>query len=249
MKYLLIFLALTLASCGMQQPKEINLLSYNVKNCNGLDGKTDYKRIADIISDTQADVVALQELDSVTRRSNGVYVLGELEKLTGMYATYAPAIDFSGGKYGIGILSKEKPLETHVISLPGREEARTCLIAEFSDYWFFATHLSLTPEDQLLSASVINQHCELLAKKPVFVAGDMNSTPGDDTQNALAQQLTVLSDTTAYTYPADTPDRCIDYIYVSKAYGNRFETVKQAVIADSIASDHRPVQVVIRTKK
>lgn len=75
-----------------------------------------------------------QELDSVTQRNNGVYSLGELAKRTLMHATYAPSIDFQGGKYGIGMLSKEKPLGFKRISLPGKEEKRSLLIVEFADY-------------------------------------------------------------------------------------------------------------------
>lgn len=169
-------------------------------------------------------------------------------KLTGMYATFAPAIDFSGGKYGIGILSKEQPINTRAVALPGREEARALLVAEFEDYLFCATHFSLTPQDQLASATIIKDLFKDI-KKPIFLAGDMNSTPGDSTQSALTSHFTALTDTTLFTHPANTPNVCIDYIYINKAHSDRFEVTKQAVIADSVASDHRPVQVVIRSKK
>jgi len=54
-------------------------LTYNVRNCKGLDNNTDYKRVADIISRVDADVVALQELDSATERSNKVVVWKNLQ--------------------------------------------------------------------------------------------------------------------------------------------------------------------------
>ena len=76
--------------------QQVNILSYNVHNCIGMDKVCNYQRIAKVISQTSPDIVALQELDSVTVRNKGVYALGELEKLTGMHGTYAAAIPFQG---------------------------------------------------------------------------------------------------------------------------------------------------------
>lgn len=126
--------------------QQVNILSYNVHNCIGMDKEYNYRRIANVISQTSPDIVALQELDSVTVRNKGIHALGELEKLTGMHETYAAAIPFQGGSYGIGILSREIPIKYKIIPMPGREEKRTLIIAEFKDYVFCATHQSLTPE-------------------------------------------------------------------------------------------------------
>ena len=80
--------------------QQVNILSYNVHNCIGMDKEYNYRRIANVISQTSPDIVALQELDSVTVRNKGIHALGELEKLTGMHGTYAAAIPFQGGSYG-----------------------------------------------------------------------------------------------------------------------------------------------------
>ena len=55
------------------------------------------------------DVVAIQEVDSMICRSGQKYVLGEIAERTQMYACFAPAIGFEGGKYGIGLLTKQVP--------------------------------------------------------------------------------------------------------------------------------------------
>lgn len=72
--------------------------------------RLDFDRIAEVINREHPDVVALQEVDSVTQRIGGCDLLGELGKLTGMQQVYAPAISFDGGKYGIGLLCRKKPL-------------------------------------------------------------------------------------------------------------------------------------------
>ena len=56
----------------------LRMMNYNVRNGIGLDGVTNYQRIADVINKAQPDVVALQELDSVTNRSAKVDVLCRL---------------------------------------------------------------------------------------------------------------------------------------------------------------------------
>ena len=122
----------------------LNLMSYNIRNTKGMDGVRDYQRIANVIIREAPDVVAIQELDSMTTRSEQKYVLGELAERTQMHAQYVPAISFQGGKYGIGILSREKPLSIKAMSLPGREERRALMVAEFDDYFFACTPLSLT---------------------------------------------------------------------------------------------------------
>lgn len=236
-----------LCSCG-QNPTNLRIMSYNVHNCIGLDNVRDYNRIANIIKQAAPDVVALQELDSITQRNDGVYALKELETLTGMHGLFASAIPFQGGSYGIGLLSKEQPLSYKKIPMPGREEQRTMLIAEFKDYVFCATHQSLTPEDQLTAVQDILKAVEGY-HKPVLLAGDMNSRPTEKPQVKLKQHFTALNDTTAYTFPADRPDCCIDYIYGYTANGYDFKVLQQNVLPESVASDHRPVQVDVQVLK
>ena len=89
---------------------KVRILTYNVHLCVGVDGMRDYQRVADVILRIDPDIVALQELDSATIRSNGDITLEELASRTNMYFVYGPFFEYEGGKYGIGILSKKKPL-------------------------------------------------------------------------------------------------------------------------------------------
>ena len=89
------------------QNGSLKILTYNVRNCVGLDKSTDYQRIADVIKRIDADVVALQELDSATSRSKNIVVLNELAARTNLFPSYSASISFQGGKYGIGVLTRE----------------------------------------------------------------------------------------------------------------------------------------------
>ena len=142
-----LFCALMPAACTTQTTA-VKFMSYNIRNGRGADDVQDLGRIAEVIGRVAPDVVALQEVDSVTGRMNGRFIPEELGRMTGMHARFCRAIDYDGGGYGIGLLSRAEPLSVRRIPLPGREEARVLLMAEFPGYVVCVTHLSLSPEDQ-----------------------------------------------------------------------------------------------------
>lgn len=224
---------------------DLKIISYNIHHGEGLDGQTDYKRIGQMIRNQQADIVALQEVDSVTGRSGYKDVLREIANEALMFPIFARAIAYDGGAYGIGLLSKIHPLQVKQIPLPGREESRVLLLAEFDDYWVGCTHLSLTPEDQLVSLSVIRRFASSI-KKPFLLAGDWNALPCDATIREIQKDFNLLNNTEQPTYPADKPDQLLDYIAVWKNTGKRILKKNFTIIPDTQSFDHRPVAAHIR---
>ncbi|OQP66549.1 hypothetical protein A3860_13800 [Niastella vici] len=227
--------------------REITILTYNVRNCRGMDNVVNYQRVANVINKTGANIVALQELDSATSRSKGVGVLNELAKLTGMVPTYRASIDYQGGKYGIGILTRQKPLKVEGMPLPGREEQRSVVVVEMKNYVLACTHFSLTEADRLQSVELIDKLTEKF-KKPVFLAGDLNAEPASPVIKAFSQNWEILNDTTRFTIPADKPTSCIDYIMARKRTGQVFKVVQTVVENEPVASDHLPVWVRLKMK-
>ena len=223
---------------------DLRIMTYNIRNANGMDRITDYNRIAEVIESADPSIVAIQELDSFTER-NKAFALKEIADRTGYHYAFSAAISYAGGKYGIGILSKEKPLSVHNIPLPGTEEKRTLQISEFKNFTFFNTHLSLTEEDRIASIKIINAELAKY-KKPVFLAGDLNAVPSSATIKMLKKDWTLLSGE-AFTFPADDPDRCIDYIFSTP--DNPLKIIRKEVINDSIASDHRPLFIDLTYQK
>ena len=195
MKHLLLFLAALVAMppAVAGDYMSLRLMTYNVHNCIGTDRQTDIERIAAIVRRQAPDVVAVQEVDSATQRNGGRYVLGELASLTGMHANFARAIDFQGGAYGIGVLSKRKPLSCTMCPLPGREEERALLVVEFPEFFFACTHLSLTETDRMGALATIERMASG-SSKPFFIAGDLNANPADGFMSAFGQSFNVLSD-------------------------------------------------------
>ncbi len=223
------------------------IMNYNIRNGMGLDNVTDYERTANVIKSVMPDVVALQELDSVTNRSKGIDVLDKLSQLTGMYAIYGPAINYDGGKYGIGLLSKERPVSYKNIALPGREEERTLLVVEFDKFVFCCTHWSLTKKDRIASAKIVNSIADKF-DKPVFLSGDLNAEPESEVIKELEKNWKILTNKKQPTFPANKPDETIDYIFGYTAKGEIYSVHQARVIDEPVASDHRPVFVDIRLK-
>ena len=171
----------TLACLGQNQ---LQVMSYNVRHCAGMDMVLDYRRTALVISEQQPDVVALQELDSMTSRSGQCYQLGELATRTSYYPIFGSAIDFDGGKYGVGILTREPPLSSKTIPLPG-EEPRVLLVVELKDCVIDCTHLDLEEDQRLASVPLIAEEAQHW-QKPFILTGDWNDTPDSE----LLQEMT-----------------------------------------------------------
>ena len=225
----------------------IRVMSYNIQNARGMDKVIDYQRIANVITHVAPDVVALQELDSVTNRSGGVDVLSRLAALSAMYPVYGASIPYDGGKYGIGVLSKQKPISWKRIPLPGREEARSLLMVEFKDYVFCCTHFSLNEDDRRASVEIINQAVQGF-DKPVILAGDINAMPETPVMEAFNQNWITLTNTRQFTFPSDKPNRTIDYIlgYTPKEY--TYSVWQTRVVNEPLASDHLPLFADVRLK-
>ena len=236
-----LLLCLLLGSAMSNKPsKEATFLTYNINNARGKDGVTDYKRVADFIASCNPDVAAIQELDSATQRSNGAFVLAEIAQQVGMHYTFRASIDRDGGKFGIGVLSKEKPISVKATPLPGRDEARSLLMVEFKDYIFCCTHLSQNGEDRLTSIGIINEQVKDFTK-PVFFGGDFNAVPSSAPMTELTKTWRILSDTSAYTLPPGAPTRCLDYVLVKQP--QEVEVKSSQVFDIPLAAWHLPVLV------
>lgn len=246
---LLILSGCTIFKTTPPKSNTVKILSYNVRNARGMDDVTDFDRVANVIRRINADCVALQELDSATQRSNGLVVIEELAKRTGMHASYNKSIDYQGGGYGIGILTKEKPLRKEAIPLPGSEEQRSLLVVEMPDYVICCTHWSLRQPDRLASVEKINGFLRNYASKPVFLAGDLNALPESGEMQKLTETWTVLNDIHQHTIPVVNPSRTIDYVLIMKNPSIAFQILETKVENEPLASDHLPVWATVQIKK
>lgn len=241
MKAIRLIIALAVLASISMHATELKVMSYNIRNCKGMDKEIVYARVSDVINGEQPDIVMLQEVDSCTRRSSGIVVCDTLASLCGMQAVYAPAIDFDGGKYGIALLSQDKPLNVKRYALPGREEKRALVVTEFKNYVVASTHLSLTEADRNASLPIIIEAAKQY-KKPFIIAGDFNAEPNEEFIKNFSRHFTIVGDLVTNTFPADLPNIKIDYIAIfNNKAGKKVKWSDYRVIDEPMASDHRPI--------
>ena len=239
-------------------PNSIRLATYNTHRCEGWETQTNvdranYNNTAKVISLIDPDVIALQELDKFTTWHPHDQ-LQELADRTGMKPYYCKTIDYRGGDYGIGILSKREPLRTVSGDLPGTE-ARKFFLAEFDDYNFIATHLChLETTNRAQSVEIINAYIAAnyaSYTKPIFLAGDFNeSNMSSEMMVKLKEKWEIISTSSNTFMNTATPKR-IDYIVLYKGNKAACEVLGTAVPSyDEInvnkVSDHLPVLVDIK---
>jgi len=252
----LIILALCCCSWPLLLPAQnLKVLTYNIHHGQNNQGAVDLQGIANVILATNPDLVALQEIDSATTRTQGADQLKELASLTGMYTYFAKAMDYEGGAYGTGILSRMPITATERIALPGNKdhEPRVASIITLqlpgdSLLQFVSAHLDAgdEPTDRINQATALVQRFTN-AKTPVILAGDLNAGPASKETGILKQLFTDATQASGPTYPADTPTVKLDYILVYPK--QRFNVTATRVIQETVASDHRPLVAELEIKE
>ena len=127
--FALVLLFLVWAPDDASAPARLRVLTYNIHHGEGTDGLIDLSRTAGVITATEPDLVALQEVDQETERTGRVNQVAELERLTRLHGAFGKAMDFSGGAYGVAVLSRwpVSSLERHGLPATPDREPRVAL--------------------------------------------------------------------------------------------------------------------------
>lgn len=105
----------------MTAPRTLRVASWNIHGAVGTDGQCVPRRIAEVLRDLDADVIALQEVES---RRTGFDMLTWLAAETGLMPVAGPTlVREHGGEYGNGLLTRLTLRSVYRLSLdyPGRE--------------------------------------------------------------------------------------------------------------------------------
>lgn len=242
--------AIVTGCASLGASRSLRVLSYNLHHGEGVDGRLDLERIARVIRDSRADLVALQEIDVNTQRTGRVDQAAEYVRLTGLHGQFGKAIDFQGGAYGQMLLSRW-PLEdfaVHLLPNPSQREQRIAVSARISppdlpSFRFIGTHLDHVSDDgdRWLQAGRLQ---DLFANDllPAIMAGDFNARPES---RVMTRMLSLWADASAGnpmpTIPAEKPDARIDFVLVRPPGAWRVK--HSEVLAEAVASDHRPLLV------
>ena len=212
--------------------------------------------VAAMMKEIGADAVSLNELDSCNTRHPVDQLADFASAMGGWSHRFSRAMPYREGAYGVGIVVPEEIIESFTIALPkgNGSEPRACCVVETKDYVLASTHLDYIHEPSIVvQAETINKALSerySRSRKPVFLAGDMNSTPESAVLKELGKEWDVIS-CRKNTFSANNPHECIDFILVLKNKA-KVKVVGSEVPVEftggevAVASDHLPVFVDVK---
>lgn len=230
----------TKSSAARDEP--LRVLVYNIRHGDGMDRVIDLERIAEVIRESGANVVLLQEVDRVCERSGGVDQAAHLGELCGMEHHFARFRDYDGGEYGMAALTSLPVKSFETIPLPPTESTAALEIvveSQGTEVVVIGVHLVTTEEERLAKARfLLERHA--VDRRPMVLGGDLNSERTSSVLSAFYTQYDAPEKRgSANTFPAGEPIKEIDFVLLRPR--NRWTVSEHFVIEESTASDHRPV--------
>lgn len=245
----IVLCASVVAALAAGKERELTIMTYNLR----FGELASMERLAEEIKAANPDFVALQEVDVNTMRemakgNNRISFINRLAELTGMFGFYGRTINFAGGYYGIGILSKHPAVKVEKMDLPNPKnvEPRIMLVGQFEldgighHFTFACTHFDyIDPNTIAIQARAAIERLRT-EPAPLIIAGDFNSEPESQAIALFSKDFQLLTNMEK-TFPSKAPEKKLDWIFGYPA--EDFSLVNSAVPAPSVrsASDHLPV--------
>ncbi|MGB6408052.1 MAG: endonuclease/exonuclease/phosphatase family protein [Planococcus donghaensis] len=247
----------------------VKVMSFNIAHGLGMDGVVDLEKTAQVIEDSCATIIALQEVDRhFSVRSSFVDQVGWLSERLGMYAAYGANMDVTpldserpNQQYGNVILSKypikysENHLLTQVYCPFGNNEQRgileTVIEVDGSYVSVFNTHLALKDEELEVS---VDEILAITGKShfPRIIAGDFNAPASNVHIQKLKRNFRdaflKMKRGDAYTYPSPYVNKETGEVFrpatrIDYIFADPYLDVVQAAVIETAVSDHLPIAV------
>jgi len=227
------------------QDPRLRVVTYNIRSCEGLDGKFRCDRIAEILRRIDPDIIALEEVRAEQAQ--------EIARRLGFNVFFGHADAVHGYDFGNAILTRLPIRETHLypIGVPNRQQ-RACLRADIA--WpgggqtihVFAVHLGLSADERRVQAERLASPEILLdpsiQKEPRILLGDFNEMFNHrDVNHAIKPLLHLVG---KKSWPAFLPFVDLDRVYFSSDLKKVSVQIFQSHGA-LIASDHAPLVAVL----
>jgi endonuclease/exonuclease/phosphatase family metal-dependent hydrolase len=232
---------------------KIRIATYNIHKCVGIDRRFSPERIAEVLREIDADVVALQEVlchhDSQKREHQAEFIAAEL----GVDYFLGENRQIKGGLYGNAVLTRlpVKHSQNFDITI-NKYEPRGCLLTEIAlgqhrHLQFFNVHLGTSfferrqQVHRLLHAHVL-EHTKFHGKR--IVAGDFNEWTKGLTTKLFKTKFQAVDAKIhlgrARTFPGILPLFHLDHIYFDSNFKLADAFLHKSRTA-LVASDHLPI--------
>lgn len=234
----------------------IRVATYNVHRWQGANGraKPDVARAGYVISELDADVVALQEVlrPFDPEEEPGEDPLGQLCEQLELHLAFAATRRHRRGQLGNAILSRFPITSISVLDISySRIERRGALAAQVghsgASLGVVATHLSLVDRTRHRQVQSLMEHPALNAG-PAVLMGDMNAWRNCKGSQVLEESLGLHHNQDwPASFPAGRPTLALDRIYSRNA--DVVSVTQHDTPAARKASDHLPVVAEVSIKR
>ena len=227
---------------------QLTFASYNIHRCIGLDGRHDPDRIADVLRELEADVIALQEVDARYHVDDGVDQIAHLAEAVGYQAVPGPVLKSHRGSYGNGLLTRHPLVRVRRVdlSVPGRER-RGALDADLeidgTRVRVVAAHLGLRPRERQIQVSRLLDALRGHDGGPLVLLGDFNEwLTVSPVLNRLHRRFGRSPG--VRSFPSRFPVFALDRVWVQPRAA-LLQVEVHASPRARVASDHLPVRALI----
>ncbi|WP_307891629.1 endonuclease/exonuclease/phosphatase family protein [Bacillus swezeyi] len=238
---------------------EITIMTFNIHHGKGADKRLDLQRIADVITESDADIIGLNEVDKhFSKRSDYEDQVAWLASQLQMYHAYSPSLSLSSGQasperqYGNALLSRFPIVEEkhHLFNfvtglIEGRSLLETTVRIDQKLFRLFVTHFSLNPFLHRKQTDFLLERI-LKLEEPAVVMGDFNMKPHSKgwqkVAGALYDTWKEAGEGPGFTYPSHRPKKRLDYVFTSPSL---HVSKAEVVTIDPSASDHLPLKAVM----
>jgi endonuclease/exonuclease/phosphatase family metal-dependent hydrolase len=226
----------------------LRVMSFNVHNGFSRDGRLDLEAIAQVIEESGADVIGLQEVSRGWLINGSADMVQWLSQRLGMAYLFGPT---EGALWGNALLSRYPIIQARSLSLPPDtlRLRRGYIQAEVDTgaavLMVTVTHLHHRPEDSDIRQGQMAWVLDGQPGERGLIIGDLNAHP-DSAEMALMNRdgwvdvVRTLLPPASYTFPSERPSRQLDYIWLTPDLA-----FSEVTVIDTTASDHLPVMVEI----
>ena len=228
----------------MAAARVLRFATYNVHSCVGVDGRYDPARIAGVIDELDADLVALQEFTYPIDIALETRTPVVLTSLTNYSCALGPTRSNAQHRFGNVILTRHPILEVHRLDLSmERREPRGALAATIEidgvRWHVLAAHLGLKLQERRFQVKQILAYLRDVRDTPLVVLGDFNDwLPGRSVVHVLDDHLG--RPPRVRSFPVSRPLLALDRVWVHPKAALRAVRVHKSAAA-RLASDHYPV--------
>jgi endonuclease/exonuclease/phosphatase family metal-dependent hydrolase len=238
----------------------LRTMTYNIHSCIGTDKKVNPERIAGVIADSAADIVALQEVDNGIARTHYQNQTKRLAEMLNMEAVFFPVVRSGSQKYGLAVMSRFECIDVHYgwlptlypklkLDLQKRGCIRTTLQTPGGPILVFNTHLGLYRLERRRQIHALLGDDWLAALPPesaIIFCADLNAGPFSSVYLRLSRLLVDVQKglkppaRSKPTFPSRRPLFRIDHMFVSQHFKILSVQVPRTR-GTRLASDHLPI--------